>query len=352
MPADTRLPGERTNVRTIVLVTVLSLLVWLLAESRTVRTETVILTPTLESGTGSGVLTRAALGTDWPDNVRVSLTGSAAGLDQVIRALRGRMVMRVGIEVPAAPGTHDIDLREMLRSSEVFRSSGASVEEVDPARVSIEVDAVAEASVPVRVIAPEGVAFEPNAAPKPNPPAIRVIGPAKVVARLAGAEAVVRLVAGDLAALTPGRASTLTGQRYELPQDPDRWATRIEPAQIDVTMTLRSRTADVTLPAMPVQIMLAPGEIGRWQITPEPGFQDLVGVVVSGPSDQVDRLRSGELVTTAYIALSFDELERGVDSKPAQIAGLPPGVRIAPGQDLTIRLRVTKRTEPVSAETP
>lgn len=335
------------DARTVVLVTIVSVLVWLLAESRTVRSQVIELTPSLEVGNESGVLTRAAAGTQWPDSVRVTFSGSAAGLDQVIRSLRGRLLMRVGIEVPASAQTHEIDLREVLRRSDLVAAAGVTVEDVDPPRVLVEVDDVATVMVPVKPLLPDGVQFEPNGSPRANPASIRVTGPRSVVSRLEGAEAEVRVLSGDIGSLQPGRVSTLTGLRFSLPIDADRWATRIEPGQVDLSLTLRSRTAELTLPAMPVQVLLAPGEVGRWRIAPEPGFQDLVGVVVVGPSDQIERLRSGEVVPTAFVSLGFDELERGIESKPAQLQGLPAGVRVSPGQELQVRFRVSRVGEPV-----
>lgn len=340
-------PGtNRINVRTLVLVTVLSLLVWLLAESRTIRTEAVELTPSLEIGPDAGVLTRAATGTEWPDAMTVTVSGSAAGLDEALRALRGRLTMRVGIDVPASPGVHEVELREVLRGSEELAAAGVTVEEVDPARVWIEVDTVRELAVPVRVVVPEGVQFETNGAARATPGEIRVVGPTSVVGRLDGAEAVVTLDPSAMAAVTPGRASTIAAQRAVLPEDADRWAVRVEPAQVDVSLTLRSRTAELSLPALPVQLQIAPGEAGRWRVDLEPGSQDLVGVTVTGPSDQVGRLRSGEVVVTAFISLTFDELERGVTAKAAELHGLPPGVRLSAEQDLTVRFRVTRVAEP------
>jgi hypothetical protein len=331
------------NLRTILLVTVVSLLVWLLAESRTVRSETVELTPSLEIGPGGAVLTRAALGTEWPDSLTVTFSGSTAGLDQAIRSFRGRVTMRVGIEVPAAPGVHEIDLREMLRASQIADEAGVTVEEVDPPRLTIQVDAVREIEIPIRVLVPEGVAYEPNGVARATPGTVKIVGPEAVVARLAEAEATVRLDASAVAGMLPGRASTVGGLRVELPPDEDRWATRIDPAQANVTMTLRSRTAELTLSAMPIQVMIAPGEVGRWSIEIAAGSEDLVGVQVVGPSDQIARLRSGEVVPTAFLSLGFDELERGIETKSVLVHGLPAGVTLLSGQSLEVGFRVTRR---------
>ncbi|MFK7884417.1 MAG: hypothetical protein AB8F26_09590 [Phycisphaerales bacterium] len=342
--------GNKVNVRTVVLVTILSLLVWLLAESRTVRSQVVDLAPSLEIGADARVLTRAATGSDWPDSLRVTLSGSVAGLDQAIRALNGRLTMRVGIDVPTTPGVHDVDLREVLRASETLAAAGVTVEEVDPPRVLIEVDSVSELLIPLRVVVPDGVRFEANGVARTTPTEIRVIGPASVVEKLEDAEGIVRLESSLIASLTPGRASTIAAQRVVLPDGEDRWAMRVEPTQVDVALTLRSRTAELSLPAMPIQIQLAPGEVGRWLIELEPGSLDLVGIVVTGPSDQIERLRSGEIVPTAFLSLGFDELERGISGKPAELHGLPPGIRLVPGQDLEVRLTVQRALEPSIGE--
>lgn len=336
------------DLRTVVLVSLVTLMVWLLAESRTVRSQAADLSVRMETGPESELVVRAAPGFGWPDAVKIGLSGSTAGLDQVLRSLQGVLVLRVGIEIPASAGIHEIDLREVMRTSETFIEAGVTVNEVTPDRVRVQVDELAVASLPVRAIVPEGVAFESGGAPRARPASLRVVGPAGVLARLEGQEALVRLDPGVIDALRPGQSETITRVRVELPDDPDRWRTEFDPDFVDVTMTLRSRTQSYTLAPMPIQVLLAPGEVGRWSVSLQPGQQDLVGVEVTGPSDQIDRLRSGDVVPTALISLTFDELERGVENKQAQVQGLPPGVQVSPGANLGVRLSV-RRTDPAGA---
>lgn len=339
---------RRFDVRTVILVTVITLLVWLLAEARTVRSQVSEFSPRLLAGSTSELLVRPAPNYSWPEAFKVTMTGSTAGLGQVARSLQGQVPLRVGIEIPATPAVHEIDLREVMSKLEVIVAAGVGVVEVSPNRVRVQVDAVGTVSLPVRVITPEGVAFESRGNPTAVPNTVRVTGPAGVLARLQGAEALVSMDAATVAGLTPGQSETVR-LRAEVPDDPDRWMTTYEPDFVDVMLTLKSRTQTLVLAAMPVQVLLAPGEVGRWRITLQPGAQDLVGVEVTGPSDQVERLRSGEVVPTALISLSFDELERGVDTKRAQIQGLPPGVQISPGSDLSVRLTI-RHAEPVGSE--
>lgn len=339
---------KKVDARAVVLVTVITVLVWLLAESRTVRSQVSELSPRLTSGSSSELVVRPAPNYSWPEAFKVTLTGSTAGLDQVARSLQGQVPLRLGIEIPATPAVHEIDLREVIRRLEVIVAAGVGVVEVNPDRLRVEVDAVGTVSLPVRVITPEGVAFEGRGTPTAVPGAVRATGPASVLARLQGAEALVTLDAATVAGLTPGQSETVR-LRAEVADDPDRWMTSFEPEFVDVLLTLKSRTQSLVLGAMPIQVLVAPGEVGRWRITLQPGAQDLVGVEVTGPSDQIERLRSGDVVPTALVSLSFDELERGVETKRAQIQGLPAGVQVTPGSDLTVRLTI-RRVEPEGSE--
>ena len=162
---------RKVDARAIVLVTVITVLVWLLAESRTVRSQVSELSPRLTSGSSTELLVRPAPNHSWPEAFKVTLTGSTAGLDQVARSLQGQVPLRLGIEIPATPGVHEIDLREVLRRLEVIMAAGVGVVEVNPDRLRVEVDAVGTVSLPVRVITPEGVAFEGRGTPTPVPSA-------------------------------------------------------------------------------------------------------------------------------------------------------------------------------------
>lgn len=341
---------KRFDFRTVLLVSVVTLLVWLMAESRTVSTQIAEVSPRIEAGTATEMAVRPATGFPLPESVQVTLSGSAAGLDQARRSLQGRVVLRVGLEIPATVGIHEIDLREVLRTSEILTDAGVGIVEVNPDRVRVEVDEIALAALPVRAIEPEGVLFENGGTPRTDPQALRVRGPASVLARLEGREGVVRLESETVETLRPGVLERVARLRVELPEDADRWGTVFSPEYVDVELTLRSRTQSYTLGPMPVQLQLAPGEIGRWRVTLEPGQQDLVGIEVTGPSNQIDRLRSGEVVPTAVVALTFEELERGIESKPAQISGLPPGVSLVPGADVAVRLSIRRADVPAGVD--
>ena len=182
-------PAKRgMDLRTVVLVSLVTLMVWLLAESRTVGVQAAEISVRMETGPDSELVVRSAPGFGWPGAVKVNLAGSTAGLGQVLRSLQGVLNLRVGIEIPASAGVHEIDLREVMRTSEVFIEAGVTVSEVTPDRVRVQVDELTVASLPVRAIVPDGVAFESTGAPRPRPAPVAVQHDADVPRQRLGGE--------------------------------------------------------------------------------------------------------------------------------------------------------------------
>ena len=108
----------------------------------------------------------------------------------------------------------------------------------------------------------------------------------------------------------------------------DAWATQIRPPQVDVLLTLRTVTQRLELERLPVQVLVAPGEIGSWNIEIDESDRDLVGVMVEGPVESIQLLRDKKAQPRAFVQLTFEDLERGIKAKPAQIMNLPPGCRV------------------------
>ena len=122
---------------------------------------------------------------------------------------------------------------------------------------------------------------------------------------------------------------------------PADWSTSIDPAQVDVLLTLKTVTQQLELDPLPVQVLIAPGEVGTWIVEIEDTDRDLVGVMIEGPVEGIEALRTKSIRPRAYVSLSFEDLERGVGSKPAQIMNLPPGCRVISPERI-VGLRITR----------
>lgn len=337
-------PGV-ASIRTLIVVTVLAMLAWVLAESQTLRTESVTVRVSFDDGRADqaalGPVVRVEPGQGWEGSAEVHLAGSAALIDQLLDELRGGVRLTVGRELSGEPGTRAVDLREALRRAEPIRDSGVTVDSVEPASVSVEVDQLEAVEAPVQVRVPDGAALA--GPPRAVPETVRVVGPASALGRVGeGAAAIATLTDADLAPLVPGRDETVTGARVTVPEAlAGQWGVQLQPPRVDVVVQVRSKSATLTIPRLPVQIMLAPSELGRWTIAVEPADQDLTDLTLTGPQEQIDRVRRGEIRPTAVVALSFEELESGIGSKRATVLGLPAGVRYEVARD-EVRLKIER----------
>lgn len=338
--SDTRTLGG--HIRTFLIVTLITVMVWLLAESKLVRTQTidaqVVLTTVSVAGDtqeDASLVVRQATGQavagqveqDLIRTVTIEIEGSTSGIDRFIRRLQNRFELRVGREIPAQPGVHLLDFQAILRDSADLAIHGVVITQVTPESVLVEVDELVTREFPVGFDMPIGV--ELDGAPRAEPPSVRVVAPSSVLSRVRATEAVVHVEPAMVSSLAKGRRETIPDAAIQIDGlDQDAWATQIEPGHVDVFVTLHTLTETVNIDRLPVQVLIAPAEIGKWTVLIADADRDLVNIVVSGPAEAVEQLRAGIVKPRAFIALGFEELERGIESKLAQILGLPAGCKV------------------------
>lgn len=340
------------HVRTCLVVTLIAAMVWLLAESRMVRSRSIEAQVTLDSAglsEGSNLVVRQSPSTVPVRTVAIEIEGSTAGLDRFVRELQNRVELRLGQEIPPRPGAYRLDMRSVLRSSTMLDMQGVTIKAVIPPEIVLEVDELETRELPVLVELPEGV--QTDGLPRTEPPSVRLRAPSTLLAELSAQSATVTLTTSQVARLTPGRLETAPGGIVEIAGiSTDDWATTIEPSQVDVLLTLKTITQQLELDPLPVQVLIAPGEIGTWRVEIDDTDRDLLGVVVEGPVEGIEALRNKSVRPRAYVSLSFEDLERGVRSSPAQIVNLPLGCRVV-SPERTIGLSIT-REEASAGEPP
>ena len=321
------------SIRTLLLVTIITLVVWLLAESRMVQTREVRLRLTLVSTPNSAerpMVIRPAPGEVWNGTVTVELEGSLASLDAATREMRGTLDLLIGQQVPQSVGVHELDLRTILRENPVLRSQGVGVRSLSTDVAVVEVDEITTLQIPVDVVLPEGTRLEAPA--RTQPESVTVRGPRSVVARFEGTDAKAVVPEMAMASLTPGQFGVVPGVQarlpsIELPRE-DAWIPTVSPTRVEVRLTLRTLAQSVVVERLPIQVLLAPGEIGRWDVRMNPGDEDLVQLRLEGPTEAIESIRDGSVAPRAMLVLSFQELEQGITTKAPVVLGLPEGVRI------------------------
>lgn len=331
------------RVKTFVLVSVLALLVWVFAESESLQADVVTVDVLIESGSETRHVSMGG-DADWTGRVKIELRGGAANMDAVRQRLSEAVVLTAARgEIPDEPGRHQVSLRDALRRSVVFEDSGVTIVETDPGDVSVEVDRLVTVEARVRVEVPEAQLAVP-AVSQPAKVTMRV--PESVRARLSGdVEVLATLPGSAVANLVPGRATPIPSVPVELPVGlRGLGGLSLVPETVSVTVTLASRRESYEYPTLPVHVAVSGVLTTGYRFELGEDQQFLTGVRVSGPADQIDRIRRGDVEQALAVVVIGPDVVSGVSeatelSLPIRLTNLPAGVRGEVG-DVLIRVRV------------
>lgn len=339
------------RARALIVSVMLAMLVWVFAEAESLRSEDTSIEMIFESERRAERVIDITdprrnepypAGT--PITISLSIDGSTAALDSFFRRGGGRTIrFSPGSgRIPNTPGEHALDVREALREHPLFEDSGITIKKVEPQTLRLVVDEVVAREVRVEVVTPIG---DLDGLPEAQPGLVRVVAPAREAALLTDeSAAVLRVDDGTWSRLVPGRRETIPGVRLELPTElAGSSRARLEPASADVLLTVRSRTASIVLPSVPVHLRVAPAELGRFNIEIAEQDRSIIDVTVSGPAELVRQVADKTLPIIAFVPLSFEELERGIPGKDAQFTNVPGGALRFEAARRNVRLTITRR---------
>ncbi|MBX3381269.1 MAG: hypothetical protein KF805_14335 [Phycisphaeraceae bacterium] len=329
------------NIKTILLVSVITVLVWVFAEAETLQRREVRFTLQFVSDAPTE---RAIQSEDsFRGTVTVSFSGSAAAFTPAEELARsGPLTFAIGSPgIPASPGEYVISLRDAMRADPTLRKLGLTIDRVEPPTVRVHVEAMEMRTA--RVVVDVGDS-ELDGVPEVRPATVKLYLPSDV-AGAAGStpEVFATLRPEDLARLLAGRRETVSQVRLELPIAlKNKRAARIEPPTASVTLAVRKRQATAELTGVPVQVRIAPGELSRWDISIPEQDRFIPKVTVSGPADYVDQVKRGEIKVVATINLSFEDLEKGVTQKDVVFSEFPSLLKFETETRL-VRINIKKR---------
>jgi hypothetical protein len=327
------------KIRTAILVSLVTVLIWLWAEGESLDTETFNPSVMFVQNEGGDMLIEPY--ERWAGSVRVRVQGSKRALTDAKRDLSSEIRLKIGDRgMPTQPGDQQIvDLAQAIQSLPSVGGQGLSVQEVTPANAVVRIVKLVSRELPVRAVVPPDIALLGQAA----------VSPARVMVRLsesqdarlpADAFATVELTRQDLASARDDTALTMTS-RVRLPEALDEEpGVEITPPRVSVTFRLKRSVDSVTVATVPVWFSLPSTEGDGWDIELIDKF--LRDVTFTGPTDAIARIRSREVVPLAEVRLSSDELENGIEAKEAVIVDVPQGVESGVAVK-TVRLKVTRR---------
>jgi hypothetical protein len=336
------------HLKTAAIVVIVTLLIWIFAEGESLRTATA--SCRIDVVEPAGMSREIVEPLKFSGTVMLTLRGSNAGIDSIKAQLDKRISLDRAQGIPATPGDHAINLVEALRKSDVFLSSGVSIEEVDPESLRIRLTALQELTLPI-VPSVEG---EIDGAPVVQPETATIYVPTESAPAFADASVIARVTADRLRGIPLGVERTIPNVKLELPPAlrDVRDVRGLDRTIASVTMTLRDTTSSAQLNNLPVQVALAVSELNnRWKITIDDPF--INNVTIRGPSDLVDRVVAstgqaappgGRVTILPILQLSFEELEQGITSKAVDFFVKPQsaGVLQIEAQDPTVTFTIER----------
>jgi len=339
------------HIKSFLLISVIALTVWLFAEAESLSNSSAITRVQFLAADGANRIVRPAEG--FSGSVSVDVEGSRVALERAREILSAGVRLELGKPgVPFVDGVHSVNLLEAIQAFQPLAAAGVQVISVSPQNVNIRILELETRQVPVdadlpgvQVVGPVKLSPEsiPLRLPRSEWEAMKE--PLRLLARLSD-EQIARLPASGVA-------------RVETRVPPPLSASGIDPfpagalgATVSLEFTVKDRNASAQFSAVPVQVLLPPIEAGAWRVLIEPQDQFL-SLDVSGPSEVIERLQAAGAPIIALVALSSDDLEKGVTSKDVGFGQLRGGI-LSPLPDSakftssksTIRFSVTRTVGP------
>lgn len=310
------------RIQSVLVVSVISLGVWLFAESESLGTKELQLTVVVASGEGDMAI-EIPDGQQWRDRVTVTVRGSSAGLSALENEARDTVVLRPNAEgMPTDIPFAVVDLKQVISNLPAIAKRGIAISRVEPPTVRIWQDRLESRTLPVVVDAGNA---ELEGPPEPATPTAVVRFPKSLGAKLKpDARVVARVAKESLEGLAAGQKESVNATLL-VPQEleSNRHAV-VKPQEIKVQLTLRSRTATTTLKQVYIQLSLSPKDVGQWEVKLDGGREYVENVVARGPAELIESLKSGQLRAVAMLPLTYDDLAKGGATTRVVFTTMPP----------------------------
>lgn len=293
---------RKIDIPTLLLVTIVTLLIWVLAEDRTHETSTFPGTVKFDvPGEGLYLINPGNHGLEF------EIDGPPKAIQRMQRRLRDPILL----PATARDGKHQIDdLASKIMTLDDVRQTGATIISTDPRSLEIDVTQLVTRTASVR-------AKLPNTSTVEN---VQVSQDVTITLPASGAERLpqplvldVVIPPDEIRRLEPG-LHTLDGT-VQLPTELGTFDNvSFDPPIVEVTFRLLSRAKSIQVERARIQLNSAAQDFGEYAV--ELPDQFLQNVTVEADAETIDQLESGECQLIAVVYLSTSDKERRVESKP------------------------------------
>jgi len=322
------------------IVTLITLLIWFYAESRTLSQYS--LSPERPL--------RVQVKTLDEDMVVVSqsiervssleFTGSRYAIDRLRSALTGGL--NIDVEV-LEPGTQTISLPRLV--SKQFAELNVNLNRIEPDTMEVTVARLVRRDADL-VFRPEEVKLQEGDLEIVPPTAQIELPEDKLPEVTADGRVVLHVRANrDLKTLRANIRETVPG-RVELPPalqgNPH---VKVRPVDVTLSFIIEKKESSHVLSAVPVFVSAQPAELRNFDIQLHDEDRLLKDVKVTGPADLIEQVKSGAIALDARVRLTRDDLleaaKKGEATYPVKFVDLPPGLSVE-SPKTTVRATVTR----------
>jgi hypothetical protein len=341
------------QLRAALLAALIAVMIWAYAEGESVSSRSLVVAVSFPRQPVGDVVIKPD--PSFTGVVRVRLEGTTRTIDAAANVLLRDIRLTPGSPgVPDTPGKSTVDLRAALGSIPDLAEFKGSLAEVEPKVVPIEVVRLVSRELPVRAQLEGDAALYMEPSCVPSSVTIRV--PAEDAHRIPDGASAVAFVSEP--ALRRVHLSSIRGGEdvqsvvgiVRAPAEAEGIdPVLITPEQVMVGLRLKRKVESLKLPSVPMWVGLpASEESGKWSV--EVQDKAITDVLVLGPAEDIESIRSGKTKIRAMIELTHEDLEKGITSKQATFTSLPPGVTASADSQIVRIQRISRREAPPPAK--
>ncbi len=311
--------NPRQSLETALVVTLITLLVWLYAEGRNV-TEYVNQPVSVQfvAGNAEGL----TIVPDQIQRVLVTFEGSNAMKQMMEERLKTGAIQLTVPETADTTLPRPMVMKDMLNSS-WLAELGIAIMHTDPAVIPVTVRRVVSVPMPVQVSV-TGVELVGQPSVEPSTVNVRMSSSLAELAKTLSLR--VRLGEADFVGVPAGVPRVITG-RLELPDALQGQEVEFPSRNVAVSVVVRKQTQSVTLPSVPIHLNVPPLVLDRYRILLPEDQLVLRDVTLSGLTDGIESIQSKRFKVWAEIRPTADELDAGVTQFQLYLH-IPEGVRV------------------------
>lgn len=342
--------GER--LKSFAVVTVLTLIVWLFAESESLTEDELPARVDVAVGevNRDKLLARAV---DFDGRINIELRGPQAAINRAAQLMQTPIRLQPGGPrggIPATDGVHVIRMLDFIKSWPELASTGVWIDYVRPSEIKVEVQELKVVQLdPVAQFT--GIAVDGEVRFVPAEVSVRMPSALANASDLATTIQIPIAPNGESARLGPGPQTVSAS--VQLPESlKGKPGVTLMTPQIVASFTVVDTNITERFTSVPVQVLLPPVEFDDWTITVVPE-DAILQVDVRGPRATIESLRAGRSRIVGVVSLLDVDLTAGTTVKPLRFmvlregvaSPLPPGVEVL-SEKTEVRVLLSRRSVP------